>query len=116
MYLHHRRQAGPGYNPVVTSSDVYNRTAATSADIGAGIAYYNVSEDSKFRVYGGISATHLNQPKDPFLEGNKSVLSVRSCFYGGVVIRLTDAVKFVPNMLYMRHGTARGQMIGVYGQ
>jgi len=106
-----------GYNPNTPTSDILIQKSSTVFDIGAGVSYYNTSEESKVNVFGGFSASHLTQPSDPFLvKGIKSKLPIRYAVHAGARIILSDVVSLVPNALYMKQGTASETMLGGYFQ
>ncbi len=106
-----------GYNPNIPTSDILTKTSSLVFDLGAGLSYYNTSQENKITVFGGISASHLTQPEDPFLvKGIKSKLPIRYAVHAGARIILSDIVYFIPNALYMKQGTASETMLGGYFQ
>lgn len=105
-----------GYNPSAISADQVNFTSVTVFDAGAGVAYLDAGEGKSAHFFGGVSAMHLTRPKDPFINGGtKSSLPVRFSAYGGVRIAVTDNVSLIPNLLYMKQGSASEKMAGIYG-
>lgn len=106
-----------GYNPNIPTSEILTQSSSVVFDIGAGVSYYNTSTDSKVNVFGGVSASHLTQPTDPFLfRGVKTKLPIRYTVHAGARVILSDVIDFVPNALYMKQGTATETMLGGYFQ
>lgn len=105
-----------GFNPSTPSADQVNYTSVTVFDAGAGIAYQDGGEGKTARFFGGLSAAHLTRPKDPFINtGVKSFLPVRFSAHAGVRLLLTDNISLIPNLLYMKQGSASEKMAGLYG-
>lgn len=106
-----------GYNPNIPTADMLAQPSSFSLDIGAGISYYNTSQESRVNFFGGISAAHLTQPDDLFMiSENRSKLPIRYTAYAGAKVAFSDAVSFIPNALYMKQGTATETMLGGYFQ
>ena len=106
-----------GYDPANASNDVLTASSASSFDAGAGVLYYDGDADKKVNPYLGFSAFHLSKPKDPFIDkADKKNIPIRYAVHGGISLTLSDAVIFVPNLLYMRQGTAEEKMAGAYAQ
>src|SRR5262249_49504510 len=79
------------------------------------VLYYDGNPDKKVNVYAGFSAFHLSQPKDPFIDAaDKKVIPVRYAAHAGVSLELSEMLKLVPNILYMRQGNAEEKMAGAY--
>lgn len=106
-----------GYDPSNPGSEGLSKTSAMAADMGAGIVYYDNAPDKTVNVFAGISAFHINQPEDPFLgEGTAGKLPIRYTAHGGAKLRMSETVTAVPNLLYMKQGSASEKMAGLYLQ
>lgn len=108
-----------GYLPTNPTTESFAATRANTFDIGAGVLYYDAAPDKKVNVFGGISAFHLNRPKDPFVSfGNvePSIIPLRYAIHGGISINISERTNFVPHFLLNNQGTAREQMLGAYAQ
>lgn len=106
-----------GYNSSNTTQDVLKTTNAAGFDAGAGAFYYDATPGKKANFYGGIAVFHLTKPKDPFLaSGDGAVIPMRYSVHAGVHLTLSSTVSFVPNILYMKQGTAEEKMGGAYLQ
>lgn len=109
--------SGIGFDPSANSSEVFNKPSVTSFDAGAGIAYYDATADKRVSLFGGFSAFHISQPKDPFISGgDKATLPIRYSVHAGARIIVNDYFNIVPNILYMRQGNAEEKMAGAYLQ
>lgn len=106
-----------GYNPGAVSADVITRTSSSVLDVGAGIAYFDASPEKTVNFYGGVAAFHLTRPQDPFVaSGVKQYLPVRYTAHAGARIQVNETLSVIPNVLYMRQGTASEEMVGLFGQ
>ena len=105
-----------GFDPATPSADQLSKTRASSLDLGAGLSYMDGSKNKTVRLFGGFSAFHLTKPEDPFISaGTKTYLPVRFSVHGGARISLTDNFSLIPNLLWMKQGSAQEKMAGVYG-
>lgn len=104
-----------GYNPANPTSDALSYTSVAVLDIGAGAFYQDGTEGRALNFFGGVSAFHLTRPEDPFISrGDKQKLPVRYVAHAGARINLSDVFSLVPNLLYMRQGSAQEKMLGLY--
>lgn len=109
--------AGSGYNSSMVSSDVLTNTSSMSFDAGAGATYFDGTPGKKANIYFGVSAFHLTQPHDRFIskETNQK-MPVRYAAHGGIRLSVSESLSIVPNVLYMRQGTAEEKVAGAYAQ
>jgi type IX secretion system PorP/SprF family membrane protein len=108
-----------GYNASNPTSESFAATSATTFDVGAGVLYYDASENKDYNVFGGLSFFHLNGPKDPIISSQSDVLNtipLRYTVHGGVSFKMEEGLSIVPHILYMQQGNARETMFGVYAQ
>ncbi|MFN9711242.1 MAG: PorP/SprF family type IX secretion system membrane protein [Bacteroidota bacterium] len=109
-----------GYNAsLATGEEGLMATQSTVLDIGAGALYYDASPDKKANLFAGVSAFHLNRPKDAFISnGNVELeaIPLRYLAHGGVSFNLSNKTRVVPNAIYMVQGTAREVVLGTYVQ
>lgn len=109
--------SGIGYDPSAHSSEVFHKPNVFSFDAGAGLVYYDATADKKVNLFGGFSAFHITQPKDPFIAGgDKQTMPVRYSLHAGARIIVSDLLNIVPNVLYMRQGETVEKMAGAYVQ
>jgi type IX secretion system PorP/SprF family membrane protein len=109
-----------GYNASLpTGEEGWLVRQSTVPDIGAGVLYYNAGSDQKTNLYAGASVFHLNRPKDAFVSRNEVELKqipLRYAFHGGISYNLSNRQRIVPNIMYMRQGSASVLMAGAYFQ
>lgn len=110
--------SGLGYDHGSTTSDMFSSPSVFSFDAGAGVVYYDATADKKINLFGGVSAFHLTQPKDPFIAGSgeKQTLPVRYSAHAGARIMINNYFNIVPNVLYMKQGNVEEKMVGAYIQ
>jgi type IX secretion system PorP/SprF family membrane protein len=106
---------GIGYSQSNASADLIANPSVSTLDAGAGIAYFDARPERDINLFGGFSAFHLTQPRDPFLSGtNKQQLPIRYSFHGGARIVASDQVTIVPNILHVMQGSASETTMGMY--
>lgn len=106
-----------GFNGAATSLDQIPRNSSSVFDMGAGIMYYDAEPGKKMNLFAGFSAAHLTQPEDAFTDGKeKYKLPIRYTVHGGAKFNVNEDLSFVPNLLYLRQGTAEEKMAGLYAQ
>lgn len=106
-----------GYNPGATTADVISQTSSSVVDIGAGFSYFDGSADKKVNLFAGAGAFHLTKPEDPFVNSSiKRFLPIRYSAHIGARINISENASVIPNLLYLRQGTASEKMIGLFAQ
>lgn len=106
-----------GYDPGVTTADDINKTSSSVLDFGAGVSYSQSSTEKMVNFFGGIAAFHLTKPEDPFINSSmKKFLPVRYALHAGARITLSDRVAIIPNVVYLKQGTASEKMVGIFAQ
>jgi len=108
-----------GYNASNAITETFERSSATTLDMGAGVLYFDATPGKKTSFFGGFSAFHINKPKDPIISPKSTELNtipIRYAVHGGLNINLSDRARMVPHALYMHQGTAYEAMAGIYVQ
>jgi type IX secretion system PorP/SprF family membrane protein len=108
-----------GYSASNPSSESFNKTSATTLDMGTGAFYYDASPGKKLRMFGGVSFFHINKPSDPIVSTESTGLNtipMRYSFHGGVNISLGEGSNIVPHVLYNQQGNAKEFTLGMHGQ
>jgi type IX secretion system PorP/SprF family membrane protein len=104
-----------GYLPTNPTSDFITNTSASVFDLGAGLLFFDGDPDHKANVFAGFSASHLTQPKDPYINNASSEkMPIRYTAHAGIRLALSDVFSITPNGLYLRQGTAEEKMAGAY--
>jgi type IX secretion system PorP/SprF family membrane protein len=108
---------GMGFDPTVSSGEVFNKPSITSFDAGAGLAYYDAVPNKTVSFFGGFSAFHITRPDYPYLSNsNEQRLPVRFSLQGGARIIASDLISVVPSVILMKQAEAEEKMIGTYVQ
>jgi type IX secretion system PorP/SprF family membrane protein len=108
-----------GYNAGNTTSESFDKTSATTLDMGTGALYYDASPEKKYNIFGGISFYHINKPGDPIVSTQSTELNtipMRYTIHGGTSINIMEGTNIVPHILYNQQGNAKEFMLGIYGQ
>lgn len=108
-----------GYSASNATSESFNRTSATTLDMGTGVFYYDASQGKALNVFGGVSFYHINKPGDPIVSTENAELNtipMRYTIHGGIHINLAEGANIVPHVLYNRQGNAKELTLGIHGQ
>jgi type IX secretion system PorP/SprF family membrane protein len=108
-----------GYSASHTSSESFNKTSATTLDMGTGAVYYDASPGKRLNIFGGVSFYHINKPTDPmvFTENTElNTIPLRYSIHGGVSVNLIEGTNIIPHILYNQQGNAKELMLGICGQ
>jgi type IX secretion system PorP/SprF family membrane protein len=108
-----------GYNESNAITETFTQTSSTAFDMGVGALYFDATPDKKMNAFGGISAFHINRPKDPIISTQSAELNtipVRYTLHGGVSFNLFERTSIIPHVLVMKQGTATEAMLGAYAQ
>jgi type IX secretion system PorP/SprF family membrane protein len=105
---------GIGYNPNLSSNDIFPVRNSLVPDISTGIFYFNDDPDKTILPFFGAAAFHLNQPADPFVTSNDlPYIPVRYVLQGGLQIQTeNENILFTPHVIYMQQGTALNVIAG----
>jgi type IX secretion system PorP/SprF family membrane protein len=105
---------GIGYNPNLSSNDIFPVTTSTVADISAGIFYFNDDVDKNILPFFGISAFHINRPADPFTTNQDlPYIPERFCVQGGATVMASENIEATPHILFMQQGSAINMITGL---
>ena len=107
-----------GFNPNLSNGESFGKLNSTVLDMSAGAAFYDTDPDKKVNYFGGFSAGHITQPKDPFFTTNSSnaKVPIRYTLHGGARIILDDVTSVVPNAILMQEAGSREFTFGGYVQ
>jgi len=106
-----------GFDPNIPSYEEFATTGATVFDAGTGIYYFDGNPNKSANIFGGVSLSHLTQPKDPFAtQGINSALPMRFTVHGGVRLSVDDYLEITPHFIYIKQQKAQEKDIGVYSE
>jgi type IX secretion system PorP/SprF family membrane protein len=108
-----------GYSASNATTESFNKTSATTLDMGAGAFYYDASPGKILNLFGGVSFYHINKPGDPIVSTESTELNtipMRYSLHGGFNINLAGGANLIPHVLYNQQGNARELTLGIHGQ
>jgi len=106
-----------GYDNSVSVGESFGKPSATTLDLGAGLAYYDGDVDKMVNIFGGIAASHINQPKDAFFSSSSDTkIPIRYTIHGGARIIVSENASLVPNAVFIKQSSSTEIMVGGYGQ
>ena len=97
---------GKIFNPLIESGEPAQIQNFSYFDLTSGLLYRYVETD-KFLFYTGISAYHLNSPRQSFYSANPQRLKPRWAVHADAEINLKNVrKKFMPSVLILKQGGA----------
>lgn len=82
-------------------------------DVSGGLNFtYTFTERKGFNI--GLSAFHLNQPKNSFYYSNETLMSTRYNLHGSASIMVNSRLDLIPCFLLMKQGTQYEATVGSY--
>jgi type IX secretion system PorP/SprF family membrane protein len=92
---------GGGFDMSMPNGEAFSRTNIMMFDVNAGALYYYSKDNSRINPFVGVSAFHLNNPKESFyITANK--LPVRYYVHGGVKVNVNEKVQLLPKFIIMQ--------------
>ncbi|MEO5571742.1 MAG: PorP/SprF family type IX secretion system membrane protein [Bacteroidia bacterium] len=91
-----------GFDPTVSSGEIFTYTSITRPDVGIGIMWQHGFGNKKinFKPYGGFSIAHINNPSETFII-SENKLPAKYSFNFGAGIMLKENLELRPSVLYM---------------
>ncbi|MCE3279368.1 MAG: hypothetical protein K0S44_1559 [Bacteroidetes bacterium] len=106
---------GDQYNAALASGESFSKTRITYFDLGAGITYlWRKTNRTKINI--GISAFHLNRPKQSFFENDNIRLDVKTTFSGIGQVPVSAKLDVLPSFMYQRQGKFNETLVGLFGK
>ncbi len=99
-----------GGSPSPNPSGIANQSFL-APDLGLGLLWFNGSATSSVNPFLGVSAMHLNQPRDYF-EGDDK-LPMRLTVHGGFTIGTDIGMDITPHAQYMSQARSTSTILGV---
>ena len=96
-----------GYDPSLTSNEIFSYQSATSLDGSAGLMYFDGDPSKSFNPFIGVSLYHPTQPNSRFLSGmNGNKVPIRYSIHGGIRFQLGNRAELIPHAVYLQQGDA----------
>ena len=106
---------GDNYDPALGSGENFPRTRITYFDLGGGLAYlYRKSQRLQANI--GVSALHLNTPKQSFFNNDSIKLDVKTNISGFVEFPVAAQLDLIPTVMYQKQGTFHETVLGAFGK
>jgi type IX secretion system PorP/SprF family membrane protein len=106
---------GDQYDPALTSGENFAKTRITYLDMGAGLAYL-WRKNNRMKVNFGVSAFHLNRPKQSFFNNDDIRLDVKTTVSGIGQIPVRPKLDVLPSFMYQRQGKFHETLLGLFGK
>ncbi len=92
-----------GYDPSASSGETFANTKVSRPDVNFGITYFlgQGNPDIMVKPFAGIAFSHVNKPKESFIEQN-NVTPVKTTLHGGMGIMCGKKMELKPMLLYMK--------------
>jgi type IX secretion system PorP/SprF family membrane protein len=91
-----------GYDPNMSSGEIFTTTSVSRPDINAGLMYQRGwgRSDIRFKPFAGISFSHINRPNETFIiDGNKA--PIKTSIYAGAGIAVNDRTEICPSTMIL---------------
>ncbi len=106
---------GDSYNASMSSGENFSKTRITYFDFGGGLAYL-WKKNSRTLVSIGLSALHLNRPKQSFFNNDDTRLDVKTNVSAIAEFPVATQLDVLPSILYQRQGTFQETVVGLFGK
>jgi type IX secretion system PorP/SprF family membrane protein len=106
---------GDRYNAALTSGENFSKTRITYFDIGAGVAYLWKKND-RLKINFGVSAFHLNRPKESFFNNDGIRLDIKTTISGIAEIPVSAKLGVLPSFMYQHQGKFNETLFGLFGK
>ena len=106
---------GDNYDPSLPSGENFPRTRITYFDFGGGVAYL-YKKNARTQASIGVSALHLNKPKQSFFNNDAIRLDVKTSINGLLELPVTEQIDVLPTVLYQKQGKFHETVMALFGK
>lgn len=106
---------GDNYNAAMSSGENFSKTRITYLDLGGGLTYL-WRKTQRTQANFGLSAFHLNMPKQSFFSDKDIRLDIKTTINGIAEFPVASQLDLVPSVLYQRQGKYKETVIGLFGK
>ncbi|MGQ0828727.1 MAG: PorP/SprF family type IX secretion system membrane protein [Bacteroidota bacterium] len=106
---------GDKFNPALSSQENFNRLRITYFDIGGGLVYLFKKSYRKY-VNIGVSAFHLNKPKQSFFDNTAIKLDTKLTISGIAELPIGAKIGVLPTIMYEKQGKFNETLLGLFGK
>jgi type IX secretion system PorP/SprF family membrane protein len=106
---------GDTFDKSLNSGESFSKTRITYFELGGGIAYL-WRKTARKQVNIGVSALHLNQPKQSFFGNEEIKLDVKTAISGLAEFPVSEKLDVIPTFLYQSQGKFKETVVGGFGK
>lgn len=106
---------GDSYNASLSSGENFPKTRITYFDFGGGLSYL-WKKNNRTLVNVGVSALHLNMPKQSFFKNDDIRLDVKTCASAIAEFPVAAQLDVLPTIMYQRQGKFQETVVGLFGK
>lgn len=106
---------GDQFNPSLASGENFSKTRITYFDLGGGLAYL-WRKNSRTKLSFGVSAFHLNTPKQSFFDNDQVRLDVKTVVSGLAEFPVSAKLDVLPTFLFESQGKFHETVLGASGR
>ncbi len=106
---------GDNYNAALGSGENFSKTRITYFDLGGGLTYL-WKKTQRTQASVGLSAFHLNMPKQSFFNDNTIRLDIKTTISGIAEFPVMAQLDVLPTVMYQRQGKFKETILGVFGK
>lgn len=102
-----------GYDPNISSGEIFTNTSITRPDVSAGIFWQRgwLNKDILFKPFAGIGIAHINRPDETFIIDDNR-MPVKKTFFFGAGYMLNDYIEIRPSAMILRQDQFKETTIG----
>ncbi len=106
---------GDNYNSALGSGENFSKTRITYFDLGGGLTYlWRKTQRTQASI--GLSAFHLNMPKQSFFNDKDIRLDIKTTINGIAEFPAAAQFDLLPTFLYQRQGKFKETVVGLFGK
>jgi type IX secretion system PorP/SprF family membrane protein len=106
---------GDVFDKSLNSGENFSKTRITYFELGGGVAYL-WRKTARKQVNIGVSALHLNRPKQSFFGDDEIKLDVKTCVSGLAEFPVAEKIDVIPTFLYQSQGKFKETVVGGFGK
>jgi len=107
--------SGDAYDASLPSGENFPKTRITYFDFGGGLAYL-WRKNNRTLINVGVSALHLNRPRQSFFNNDAIKLDVKTCVSGIAEFPVSAQLDLLPTVMYQRQGKFHETVVGLFGK
>jgi type IX secretion system PorP/SprF family membrane protein len=106
---------GDVYDKSLSSGENFTKTRITYVDLGGGVAYL-WRKNARNQINVGVSALHINRPKQSFFANDEIKLDMKTCVSALAEFPVGEKLDVIPTFLYQTQGKFKETVAGGFGK